>query len=66
MGKKNVCDLKFYFRMGIIINLVSSVVLYVLILFVGGGISRLFGADDYTVAFIVKILPQYGWGFVLM
>lgn len=65
-GEKNDSDLKYYFRMGAIINIVGSVLVYVLLLFIGGFVSKLFGADEATVAFTVKALPQYGWGFILM
>lgn len=65
-GEKNDADLKYYFRMGLILNVVSSTVVFALLLFVGGPVSKIFGADEQTVAFTINALPKFGWGFILM
>lgn len=65
-GEKNDLDLKYYFRMGAAINLIGSVLVFVLLLFIGGFVSKLFGADEASVSFTVKALPQFSWGFILM
>lgn len=65
-GEKNDADLKFYLRAGAVINLVGSVAVYVVMIFIGGYVGKLFGADEDTSAFIAKVLPMYGWGFIIM
>lgn len=65
-GAKNDEDLKYYFRAGIIINLCGSILITVALLFVGNGICALFGADADTLAFTVKYMPWYAWGFLFL
>lgn len=65
-GAKEEKDLKNYFRAGLIINFTGSLIINVLLLFVGGNICALFGADPDTVVFAVKAMPMYAWGFVVM
>lgn len=64
-GAKNDGDLKYYFRAGIIINFVGSLIIVVLLLFIGETVCALFGADGETLAFTVAHMPQYSWGFVV-
>lgn len=65
-GAKNESDLKYYFRAGLIINFVGSIVIYALLFFVGAPVCRLFGADSETLAYTVASMPKYAWGFSVM
>jgi len=65
-GAKNECDLKYYFRAGLIINFVSSVVIYLVLLVVGEPVCRMFGADTQTLGYTVQSMPKYAWGFSVM
>ena len=65
-GAKNEHDLKYYFHAGLVINFVGSILISVLLIFVGGGVCALFGADGETLRYTVDALPRYGWGFIVM
>lgn len=65
-GAKNEDELKYYFRAGILINFTGSVIITILLLFVGGSVCSLFGANEETLLFTVKCLPEYSWGFIIM
>lgn len=65
-GAKEDKELKGYFHAGLVINLVGSLIINVLLLFVGDGICALFGAEPQTVAFAVKAMPMFAWGFSVM
>ena len=65
-GEKNETDLKYYFRSGLIINFVGSVIIYIVLLFAGGPVCMLFGADPDTLQFTVESMPKYAWGFSVM
>lgn len=65
-GAKKEDDLKFYFHVGLGINLIGSIFVTILLVFIGGGVCRLFGADEATLQFTVKSMPHYAWGFVVM
>lgn len=65
-GAKNETDLKYYFRAGLVINLVGSVIIYVVLLFAGEPVCVLFGADPATLDFTVQSMPKYAWGFSVM
>lgn len=65
-GAKNADDMKYYFKRGIIINFSGSLIITVLLLFVGTPICHLFGADQSTLEFTVAKMPLYSWGFVIM
>lgn len=65
-GEENEKDLKYYFRVSAAVDFIGSALVYVVLLFVGAGISKIFGADAVTTAYIVKSLPKYAWGFVFM
>ena len=64
-GAKDDRSLRYYFRAGILIALVSSVVITILLYFVGGAVCALFGVDEETLGFIITYMPQYSWGFIL-
>lgn len=65
-GDKNEADMKYYFRAGLIINVVGSVIVYVALLFVGGPICALFQTTKETLDYVVRVMPQYAWGFIMM
>lgn len=65
-GAGNENDLKYFFRAGLIINFVGSVLIYIALLFVGGPVCKLFGADAETLRFTVESMPLYAWGFSVM
>lgn len=65
-GAKQEKELKGYFRAGLLINFIGSLVINVLLLFAGRGICTLFGADADTLDFAVKAMPLFAWGFVVM
>lgn len=65
-GEKNEKDLKHYFRVSAVVDLIGSALVYVVLLFVGNAISKMFGADPETAAYVAKTLPKYAWGFIFM
>lgn len=65
-GAKDETSLKVYFRAGSIINLVGSLVINGALLVVGGAVCALFGADPQTLAYTVRVMPLYSWGFVVV
>ena len=65
-GQKNEKDLKYYFRVSAIIDLIGSALVFVILLFIGNPISRMFGEDTETAQFVANVMPKYSWGFILM
>lgn len=65
-GSRNEKDLKYYFRAGVLINFIGSVLINILLLFIGHSVCQLFGADAETLEFTVRTMPLYAWGFVVM
>lgn len=65
-GAKNEADLKYYLRAGMAINFAGSVLIYILLLFVGGPVCTMFGADPDTLQYTVASMPKYAWGFSVM
>lgn len=65
-GAKEEDDLKFYFRTGILINFVGSVVITALILLFNRPICVLFGTDPTTLEYTLTVMPRYSWGFIVM
>lgn len=65
-GEKETRDLKFYFRSGLLINLIGSIIINILLYFFGGHICLLFGADEATWRFTMQTMPTYAWGFIIM
>ena len=66
MAAKDARDLKWYFRAGVLIDLIGSALINVVLLFVGGPICKMFGADAATLACTVQYMPRYAWGFIIM
>ncbi|MGN0762528.1 MAG: MATE family efflux transporter, partial [Aristaeellaceae bacterium] len=58
--------LGFCFRAGSIINLVDSLIINGELLVIGGAICALFGADQATLDYSVRVMPLYSWGFVVV
>jgi putative MATE family efflux protein len=65
-GAKNEADLKFYFRAGVVINLAASIIIFILLLFAGGAICGLFGADEAALSIAVNAMPKFSWCFLLI
>lgn len=65
-GARNEKDLKFYFKAGLGINFIGSIVVTMLILLFSRPICSLFGAGTETLEYVLRVLPQYTWGFVVM
>lgn len=64
-GAKNEKDLKYYFRKGMLVNVIGGIFINFLLLFVAKPICSLFGATDKTLNFALTAMPQYAWGFVI-
>ena len=65
-GAKDAQELRWYFRAGVLIDLIGSALINVVLLFVGGPICKMFGADALTLACTVQYMPRYAWGFIIM
>ena len=65
-GAKDEKDMKWYFRAGLLISFVGSIVIVGLCILFGKPISILFGADEATLADTVRYLPQYAWAFIIV
>jgi putative MATE family efflux protein len=65
-GAKNEKNLKYYFRIGVLINFFASVAIFVLLLFTGGIICGLFGADEAAASVILNAMPKFTWSFLLI
>ena len=65
-GAKDAQELRWYFRAGVLIDLIGSTLINVVLLFVGGPICKMFGADALTLACTVQYMPRYAWGFIIM
>lgn len=64
-GAKEEKELKFYMRSGILINVIGSTAIILIMLLFSQPLCVMFGADADTLAFTVKHMPQYAWGFVI-
>lgn len=49
-----------------LINFTGSLLITVLLFFVGQPVCALFGADEQTLDSVLKYMPMYSWGFVFM
>jgi Na+-driven multidrug efflux pump len=65
-GAKNEKDLKYYFHAGILINSITSVLIFILLLFTGETLCNLFGADDVVLGLISNALPKFSWCFPVL
>lgn len=65
-GSRNREDLRYYFKAGVWINFIGSVVLTGIVILLSRPICTLFGADAVTLEYVLDVLPLYAWGFVVM
>lgn len=65
-GEKNDSDLHFYFRMSLLIGAVGSGSIYIVMIFTGRSISKLFVSDPTTIDYIVQVMPAYAIGFIVI
>lgn len=65
-GEKNDSDLHFYFRASSILSVTGSIIVYVVLLFASGIICRLFVSDTATIDYVVKVMPAYACGFIMI
>ncbi len=65
-GAKKEKDLKFYFKTGILTNFFGSIIVTTLIILFSRPICNLFGADAITLEYVLKVMPMYSWGFIIM
>jgi Na+-driven multidrug efflux pump len=61
-GKKDADDLRFYFRSGLVINLLASLAVYAFLLVYGKYVYSLFNSDPELLKTIAAELPKFGWG----
>ncbi len=57
--------MKFYFKIGMWVNFIGSVVVTSLIILLNQQICVLFGADAQTTEYTVQVMPKYAWGFIM-
>lgn len=65
-GAKKMSDLKFYFKSGIMINFIGSVIVAAILPVIGRPVCILFGADSVTLEYVLEVMPFYSWGFIVM
>lgn len=65
-GMKNEEDLKFYFKTGLGICGVGSILVAILAVLLGRPICILFGASGATLEYILGVLPKFAVGFIAM
>lgn len=59
-------DMRWYFRRGMLISFVGSVVIVALCVIFGSPICSLFGADVQTLEYTLHYLPQFAWAFIVV
>ena len=65
-GAGNESDLRFYFRTGMLINMIGGSIVTVLLLAIGKYVCALFGADEATLEYTLQVMPIYSIGFIVM
>lgn len=65
-GARETDDLKYYFRCGIRINLITSILIYVLVSLFGRYICALFNPDTMLADIAAGALPRFAWSFVFI
>lgn len=65
-GARKTDDLKYYFRLGIRLNIVISIVIYVLVSLFGRHICALFNPDPMLADIASSALPKFAWAFILI
>lgn len=65
-GARKESHLRYYFRTGLTINVLGSMGLTILVILIARPLCLLYGADPVTLAYTLKVMPEYAWGFVIM
>lgn len=65
-GARDEKELKFYFKSGVWINFIGSVLVTGLVILTGRPICAMFGADAQTLEYVLEVMPLYSWGFIVM
>lgn len=63
-GDQNQDDLHYFLRAGLGVGFGGSVLVYMLIIALGGLICAMFGADPAATEITVFAIPRYGWAFL--
>ena len=65
-GAKDKEELTFYFKTGLKISFWGSFIVTILAVLLGRYICILFGTDAVTQSYVLKVLPQFAVGFIVM
>lgn len=65
-GAKNENDVRFYFKAGLGISGLGSMIMIMFVILLGRPSCILFGADTGTLEYILNVLPQFSLGFFAM
>lgn len=65
-GAKDKEELTFYFKTGLKISFWGSFIVTILAVLLGRHICILFGTDAVTQSYVLKVLPQFAVGFIVM
>ncbi len=65
-GEKNQNNLKYYFRTGLLLNLVASTAFYGLVVIWGEPIVHIFNGDPQLASLATAAFPAFGWSFIFM
>lgn len=63
-GDQNQADLHYFLRAGLGVGFGGSVLVYMLIIALGGLICAMFGANPAATEITVFAIPRYGWAFL--
>jgi putative MATE family efflux protein len=58
-------DLKYYFKSGLKISLIGSVICTLLSIVLASPIASLFGAKELVLTMTVSCMPKYSWAFIV-
>jgi putative MATE family efflux protein len=62
-GAKDSESLHYYFHAGLVINVAASIIIFVLLFFVGRPVCALFNADEATLDLTMQEMPKYALSF---
>lgn len=65
-GAEEWDDLRYYFRVGLRINMIGSAFIVAVMMIFSRFIGGIFGTDLDTLNYVVAHLPSFTWGFVVM
>lgn len=65
-GQKDGASLRWYFRAGLLINLISSAIIYGFLLLFSVPICTLFNPTPELVQTATLALPKFGWAFIII